>query len=104
MPLAGQASGSHLVAYVDDANLKTTVEEIPFREDVGNRQEGHIDQMYILDELADCIRSGGQQQPATNFEEGYKSFLVTHAAIESSETDRTIWLPKYWLEDPILEP
>ncbi|HMF32781.1 MAG TPA: Gfo/Idh/MocA family oxidoreductase [Candidatus Lokiarchaeia archaeon] len=104
MPLAGQPSGSHIVAYMDDANLNTQVEEVPLREDVEHNPQNHIDQMYILDELADCIRSGGEKQPMVNFEEGYKTFIVTHAAIESSKTGRTVWLPRYWLDNRIPEP
>ncbi len=57
--------------------------------------ENHNDQMYILDELAECIESKGVRQPQTHFAEGFKSFVVSQGAMESSRTGKTVWLPKY---------
>nr|MDO8110915.1 Gfo/Idh/MocA family oxidoreductase [Candidatus Sigynarchaeota archaeon] len=103
MPLAGEPPGARIIAYLDHDGNQQEVKEIPRRKDVGFNPHGYIDQMYLLDEMLECIKSKGKQQPATCFEDGYKSFLVTRAAIESSRTGSAIWLPKYWLE-PLPEP
>ncbi|MEX2684866.1 MAG: hypothetical protein Q6373_025050, partial [Candidatus Sigynarchaeota archaeon] len=73
------------------------------RTDVQHHAKGYIDQMFMLDDLHQCIESGGKRQPATSFEEAYRSFLVTRLAVESSRTGRTLWIPNYWLE-PVPEP
>ncbi len=102
--MVGEPAGSEVVAYLDDPNLlKNTREVIPKRYDLEGNPKSHLDQQFILDELAQCIKSGGKQQPRINFEEGYRTFLVTHAAIESSRTGLSIWVPKYWL-NPVPPP
>jgi predicted dehydrogenase len=102
--LVGEPFGSRIVAYIDSPDLRTqTIKEIPKRTDIENTKKNYSDQMYILEELYDCIKSGTKdakksKQPMINFEQGYKTFLVTRCAIESSKTGNTIWVPKYWLE------
>jgi hypothetical protein len=59
--------------------------------------------MFMLDDMHRCIEAKGEHQPATCFEEGYRSFLVTRLAVESSKTRRTIWVPGHWI-DPVPEP
>lgn len=105
MPLAGQTPGSRIMSYIDSSDLsKTEIKEVPIRDDIENHPKKYIDQMFILEELAECIATKGKRQPRINFQEGYKSFLITQAAIESSQTGRTVWVPKYWLDRSIPEP
>ena len=53
-------------------------------------------QLVILDQMSKAIESNGKKQPDTNFLEGFKSFAVTMAAIESSRSGKSVWLPDYW--------
>lgn len=103
MPLAGEASGSRFLLYKDTKPSQTEISEIPKRWDIEGNPHNFIDQMFILDELANCIKSNGRKQMKSNFEDGYKSFLITRLAVESSKTGQTYWAPKFWL-DPIPEP
>jgi predicted dehydrogenase len=104
MPLAGEATGSKLVLYLDDDNgVNKETRLVQKRNDVQHHPKGYIDQMFMLDDLHKCIESGGKQQPGTCFEEAYKSFLVTRLAVESSKTGKTMWAPNYW-PDPVPEP
>lgn len=98
MPLAGEPMGTHITLYQDNQGGKQTVTEVEKRTDVEHHPQGFIDQMYMLDDLYQCIQSGGQRQPMVNFEEAYKSFLATRLAVLSSQTGKTIWVPDYWLE------
>ncbi|MHA1679665.1 MAG: Gfo/Idh/MocA family protein [Promethearchaeota archaeon] len=97
VPLIGEPSGSRLVAYVDDASNKCVhVREIEKDTDVARNGKDYVDQLCILEEMKQCIESGGKKQPGTCFEDGFKSYLVTRAAILSSRENKTIWLPDYW--------
>jgi predicted dehydrogenase len=101
MPLVGEPAGSKIIQYLDSPDLnKVTISEIPKRYDIEHHPFNYNDQMYILDDLARCIKTGGKQQPKLNFEEGFKSFVVSQAAIMSAELEKTIWIPQYWM-DPI---
>ena len=94
-PLVGEPSGNHISLYQDSPDLsKCEVSEIEKRYDIENNPENHNDQMYILDELAECIESKGVRQPQTHFAEGFKSFVVSQGAMESSRTGKTVWLPE----------
>ncbi len=102
--MVGEPAGSELVAYLDDPNLVSNTREVILkRQDIEGNPKNLLDQQYILDELSQCIKSGGKQQPKINFEEGFRTFLVTQAAIESSRTGLSIWVPKYWL-NPVQPP
>jgi predicted dehydrogenase len=104
MPLIGEPAGSKIYLYLDTPDLnQVMIQEIPKRYDIQNNPQNFMDQIFILDDLARCIESGGKIQPILNFEEGYKSFIVTQAAILSATNGNTIWVPKFWM-DPILEP
>jgi predicted dehydrogenase len=61
--------------------------------DLGTKFDG---QSIILEQMKRSIESNGKNQPDTNFKEGFKSFAVTQAALESSRTGETVWVPKYW--------
>lgn len=108
--LVGEPAGSRLVTYLESGQARDlVVKELPKRTDVEATRpefpnpEGHVDQMYILEELAQSIRSGGAFQPQTCFEEGFKTFVVTRGAVQSAQEDRAVWLPAYW-PDPVLPP
>ena len=96
--LIGEPLGSKLYSYLDQEDGKTVhKKEVEKRIDIENNPASYLDQVYILDELASCIRSKGKIQPQTNFEDAFKSYLVTRAAILSSDTGKTIWLPDYYI-------
>jgi predicted dehydrogenase len=61
----------------------------------------YTDQGIILEMFKRGIESNGKKQPGTHFAEAFKSFAVSMAAIESSRTGKTIWVPDYW--DGLLE-
>ncbi|NMC04076.1 MAG: Gfo/Idh/MocA family oxidoreductase [Candidatus Lokiarchaeota archaeon] len=104
MPLAGEAAASRLVLYLDNENgSNKETRLVEKRKDVQHHPKGYIDQMFMLDDMLRCIESRGKQQPATCFEEAYKSFLVTRLAVESSRAGRAIWVPGHWIE-PVAEP
>ncbi|GAB4313962.1 MAG: Gfo/Idh/MocA family oxidoreductase [Promethearchaeota archaeon] len=67
-------------------------------EDLGTNYEG---QMVILEMMSRGIDSGGKEQPGNNFVDAFKSFAVSMAAIESSRTGRSVWVPDYWKDLPI---
>ncbi|MHA1679485.1 MAG: Gfo/Idh/MocA family protein [Promethearchaeota archaeon] len=89
-----------------DMNNRTKVEEDgylpvdagPVR---GSEYEG---QMVILDQMGKGIDSKGKIQPDTNFRESFKSFAVSRAAIKSSYTGQSVWVPDYWKDMPDLNP
>jgi predicted dehydrogenase len=62
-------------------------------------------QQVILEMMDRGIDSNGQLQPDTNFREAFKSFCVSQAAIESSRTGNTVWVPNYWkdIQDPFFQ-
>ncbi len=100
----GEPAGSTLVAYIDDEKTRKVItKDIERRLDIENTSQEHFDQKFILEQMYQCIESKGKKQPGTNFEDGFKSFLVTRAAILSSETGKDVWLPDYWLE-PVPAP
>lgn len=53
-------------------------------------------QGILLDMMSKGIDSKGQYQPETNFKEAFKSFCVSMAAIESSRTGQSIFVPDFW--------
>ena len=53
-------------------------------------------QMIILEQVKRCIESGGKDQPLNAFSKIFKSFAVSMAAIESSRTGKSVWVPDYW--------
>lgn len=104
IPLIGEPAGSTIVArVVEGSGGRAKAVTIERRRDVGGQDHGHIDQGYLLEDMRLAIDSGGKRQPATCFEEGFRSFVVTRAAIESSKTGNEIWVPSYWV-DPLLPP
>jgi predicted dehydrogenase len=102
--LVGEMANSRIVAHLDNSSGGCTDNEIPKQYDIDGIPDGFMDQSYILEGLAQGIESKGKKQFKCNFEEGYKSFLVTQGALESMKTGKTVWLPKYWLENSISEP
>ncbi|NMC07163.1 MAG: Gfo/Idh/MocA family oxidoreductase [Candidatus Lokiarchaeota archaeon] len=53
-------------------------------------------QGIILEQVNRCIDSRGKNQALNKFADIFKSFSVSMAAIESSRTGNTIWVPDYW--------
>jgi predicted dehydrogenase len=53
-------------------------------------------QQVILEMMIRGIDSKGKVQPGTNFCESFKSFAASMAAIESSRTGKSVWVPDYW--------
>ncbi len=53
-------------------------------------------QGILLEMMKRGIESNGKEKPGTHFEEAFKSFAVSMAAIESSRTGKTVWVPDYW--------
>jgi hypothetical protein len=91
MPLAREPLGTRIVSYLDGKDFQEVIEcEIPNQLDIEGNPNDYNNQMCILDELLHCIESKEKQQPTVNFAEGYKSFLVSRAAIESSKTGQTV--------------
>ncbi len=82
--------------YTDPEGTKWEEDGYPLEWDVKNLGKGYDGQMVILEQMSRGIDSGGKTQPDTNFKEGFKSFAVTMAALESSRTGKSIWVPDYW--------
>jgi len=64
--------------------------------DVERMGTNYTDQLVILEQMSRGIDSGGAKQRGTNFKEGFKSFAVSQAAIESSFTGKAVWVPDSW--------
>jgi hypothetical protein len=58
--------------------------------------------MIILEQMGLGIESKAKRQPGTNFLEAFRTFACTQAAIESSRTGKTIWVPDYWKDIPAI--
>ncbi|MBD3353308.1 MAG: hypothetical protein GF364_17640 [Candidatus Lokiarchaeota archaeon] len=106
--LIGEQSGAKLKSYLDikgkyASDSQIEIREIPKNSNIENRGSGYIDQAYILEQMYQGIKSKGKKQPTGNFEDSFKSFIVTRGAILSSRSGKSIWLPQYWLE-PVDEP
>jgi predicted dehydrogenase len=66
------------------------------QQDVENMGTDYVDQCVILEQMSRGIDSGGQKQPGTNFCEGFKSFAVSMACVESSFAGKAVFVPDYW--------
>ncbi len=61
--------------------------------DLGTTYSG---QLIILEQMKRGIDSKGETQPDNNFLDVYKSFAAVMAAIESSRTGKSMYVPDYW--------
>ncbi|MFX0100655.1 MAG: Gfo/Idh/MocA family protein [Candidatus Hodarchaeota archaeon] len=62
-----------------------------------NNEEEWDNNCFILEELKQCIESGGKIKPLRNFEDCIKTFAITMGAIESSKRGgEPIFLPDLW--------
>lgn len=102
---AGKGSWLEIDRYLDENGNKT--EEDGFlASDAGNDGVEHMgtpwdSQMIIMEQVKRGIASGGKQKPLNRFEDIFKSFSVSMAAIESSRTGEAVWVPDYWQDLPI---
>ncbi|MHA1371633.1 MAG: hypothetical protein ACTSRA_18185, partial [Promethearchaeota archaeon] len=102
--LIGEPKANKLFAYLDDDKGRCIERRtLTMRNDIEFSDGKYLDQLFILEDVKNCIESGGKKQPIINFSEGYKSFIVTKCAILSDASSREIWVPKYW-PDPLLPP
>jgi predicted dehydrogenase len=64
----------------------------------GNNTEDEFDNnSFILEEMKQCIESGGKVKPLRCFENTIKTFAITMAAIDSArQGGKPIFLPDYW--------
>ncbi|MHA1793936.1 MAG: Gfo/Idh/MocA family protein [Promethearchaeota archaeon] len=53
-------------------------------------------QGVILDQMSKGIDSNGKIQPDTNFREAFKAFACVMAAIKSSHSGQSVWVPDSW--------
>ena len=53
-------------------------------------------QGIILEQVNRCIDSKGKKQALNSFPQIFKSFAISMAAIESSRTGNSVWVPDYW--------
>lgn len=98
MPLAGEPEGAQIVFYEDGQNLQGCNRQVlEKRDDIEHNSQKYVDQMYMLEDFYQCVESKGKRQPQTNFQEGYRSFLATWGAVESSKTGYVISLPEFWI-------
>ena len=51
--------------------------------------------------MSQGIESNGLKQPSTNFCDAFKSFAVSRGIVESFETKKAVYIPKYWQNLPI---
>jgi predicted dehydrogenase len=89
--------GVELKIYQDDDGHKWE-EDGYLPSDAGNVEDcgNYTGQGVILEMMKRGIESKGKKQPGTHFAEAFKSFAVSQAAIESSRTGQTIFVPDYW--------
>ncbi len=69
--------------------------------DAGNDGIEHMGTNYdgqgiILEQVRRCMESKGKIKPQNCFEDIFKSFAISQAAIESSRTGNSVWVPDYW--------
>ena len=88
--------GLEVLKYTDAAGLKWEEDGYMPQQDVENMGTDYDGQRIILEQMSRSIDSGGQNQPQTNFRDTFKSFAATVAAIESSRTGQSIFVPDYW--------
>lgn len=93
--------GLELKLYMDKNDTRKFEEDgyMP-QKDVENLGTNFTGDSVILEMMKRGIDSKGKIQPGTNFKEAFKSFAVAMAAMESSRTGNTIWVPDYWKEMP----
>ena len=91
--------GMKYLVYTDDGGSKFK-EDGFLMEDAGSQEGLNYDkgdgQSIIAEMMSKGIDSKGKYQPGTNFKDAIKSFAVSQACIESSRTNKTIWVPDYW--------
>ncbi len=101
--MVGEPAGSQIVAYIDKGLKDAERIEIVKDEQIMGNEKKLMDQLWILQEMYDGIKSKGEKQPSMNFKDAYNSFIICRAAVESSKTGKSIWMPQFW-RNPIEKP
>jgi len=87
--------------YDDPEGFKFHKEDIPITSDVEYNSKQYSAELFLLDEMSRGINSKGVSQPTLNFMNGFKSFAISRGIVESFQTGKAVYLPKYWQNLPI---
>jgi predicted dehydrogenase len=90
------AWGLETKIYLDEEGYKWEEDGYLPQADVMHLGTNYDGQGIILEMTKRSIESKGRYQPETNFKEAFKSFAISMAAVESSRTGQSVWVPKYW--------
>ncbi|MHA1721264.1 MAG: Gfo/Idh/MocA family protein [Promethearchaeota archaeon] len=71
-------------------------EPVPISKDVEYNTNNYSSELFLLNEMSIGIDSKGKIQPKTNYRDAFKSFAVSQGIVESFETGKSVFLPKYW--------
>jgi predicted dehydrogenase len=66
------------------------------QQDIENLGTDYMGHGIMLEQYKRGIEDKGKTQCGTHFKEAFKSFSVAMAAMESSRTGKTVWVPDYW--------
>ncbi|MHA1562943.1 MAG: hypothetical protein ACTSPA_12555, partial [Promethearchaeota archaeon] len=90
------------ISIFDDAEgFQYHDEPVPITSDVEYNKKNYSSELFLLEELSIGIDSKGKIQPKTNYSDAFKSFAVSRGIVESFETGKSVYLPKYWKNLPI---
>ncbi len=87
--------------FEDPEGFKYNSENVPITSDIEYNSKDYVAELYLLEEMSKGIDSKGVNQPRTNFCDSFKSFAVTRGIVESFETKKAVFIPKYWKNLPI---
>ncbi len=87
--------------FEDPEGFKYHTAEVSKTSDIEFNSKNYASELYLLEEMSKGIDSKGKDQPSTNFKDGFKSFAITQGIVESYETNKAVYLPKYWKNLPI---
>jgi predicted dehydrogenase len=91
-----QAGGLDTLQYLDEEGHKYEDDGFITMNSIENLGVPYTGQGILLEMAKRSMDSKGKNQPGTHFAEAFKSFAITMAAIESSRTGNSVWVPKYW--------
>ncbi len=90
------------ISIFDDAEgFQYQDEPVPITSDIEYNKKNYSSELFLLEELSIGIDSKGKIQPKTNYNDAFKSFAVSRGIVESFETGKSVYLPKYWKNLPI---
>jgi len=84
----------------DPEGFQFHAENVPVMPNVEYNEYGYASETFLLEEMRVGIDSKGEKQPQTNFRNGYKTFAIIRGIVESYETGKAVFLPKYWKNLP----